>query len=1007
MKQRINQISHNRKYHKILSVVLALCLVLTLSGMSTMVMPADTVFAGNSSLAEGAAVDLATLSTGASLPSGTYYLSEDKTFGSASSGTNGLKIASNATVYIYIPAGVTLTAIGGGTNTARTTGGYAGILLPSSSKLILLGEGTVIATGGRAGNGANGSSGNSGYLDVGTKYYGGSGGSGGSGGGGAGAGIGTNGGTGGSGGSGASSSNTITSGSSNCDANNGSAGGSGKAASSCGTLYKQSTITLTATGGTYGGRGSGGSAGSCRYSSSKWGGKKYHVAGGGGGGGGGGAGYFAYGVGTGGAGGGGGGGGGGGATDYTDDNSYDGPTTNASCNGAGGSGGTGANNGYTGYGTRDSGSHDGSWKKEGGYGASGGSAGSGSSAKSVQTGGWTDKSFTVVFAGEETTIQSDTYVFGTAHTVTVPEYTPATDKCFLGWTVSRYGTSPAEGVALTETDTRQYQPGDVISLDAGFSGEIVFVPALVGEADIPEESGRVWFHANGGNGGPTVSVFTADRQLPASVTTPSKEGYDFTGYYSAMLNGTKYYDAAGRRVYGTALEQSVMNVNAYAQWAVHSSELYINPNGGTYGGSDETVFLGNYKYGVTVRIADPVPANNETVFKGWAMNGDNGSLIRGAGYTTFVCGPDTTAVTLKAIWNAGNKVQPTEDNTGKNINVSGLESLYEPDNTVSSENSSNGITVEEYAEDVTTVRTVIENTTEDEKIVSLLEDSSSVALEYYDISVIKTTNGTETKLTELPELITIEIPLTGELEGKTGYSVFRVHNGLAEQMSSSPTAKEYYEIVYADGVAQKVVIHTQKFSTYAVTASSAVIGAVTELTEENNHAATDVQGKYTDGSSVAVYKIDIEWGNMNFDFHKHKKWNPENHSYGDELQVVLDEDTAYLATNNEIVVTNHSNADVRINAVISESKYDGIAMRLTEENNAEAVALTGSFDLDKVAYDGDPLADQKSIFLRLDGSVLSEETLEQMSQNAGYEQIGMITLTVTPLDGERTPINYS
>lgn len=1006
MKQRINQISHNRKYHKILSVVLALCLVLTLSGMSTMVMPADTVFAGNSSLAEGAAVDLATLSTGASLPSGTYYLSEDKTFGSASSGTNGLKIASNATVYIYIPAGVTLTAIGGGTNTARTTGGYAGILLPSSSKLILLGEGTVIATGGRAGNGANGSSGSSGYLYADHYYYGGSGGAGGAGGGGAGAGIGTNGGNGGSGGSATGSGSTEYDGDENYNGSSGNGGSTGGTAASCGTLYKQSTITVTATGGTSGSRGSGGSAGSCDYEKNGWDDKDYHVAGGGGGGGGGGAGYSANGIGTGGAGGGGGGSGGRGGVDFSN-SSYGSPATNATCNAGGGGGGTGASSGSSGGGTRDTGTYSGKWDRIGGSGGSGGSAGSGSSAKSVQTGGWTDKSFTVVFEGEETTIQSDTYVFGTAHTVTVPEYTPATDKCFLGWTVSRYGTSPAEGVALTETDTRQYQPGDVISLDAGFSGEIVFVPALVGEADIPEESGRVWFHANGGNGGPTVSVFTADRQLPASVTTPSKEGYDFTGYYSAMLNGTKYYDAAGRRVYGTALEQSVMNVNAYAQWAVHSSDLYINPNGGTYEGSDETVFLGNYKYGVTVRIADPVPANNETVFKGWAMNGDNGSLIRGAGYTTFVCGPDTTAVTLKAIWNAGNKVQPTEDNTGKNINVSGLESLYEPDNTVSSENSSNGITEEEYVEDVTTVRTVIENTTEDEKIESLLENSSSVALEYYDISVIKTTNGTETKLTELPELITIEIPLTGELEGKTGYSVFRVHNGMAEQMSSSPTAKEYYEIVYAEGVAQKVVIHTQKFSTYAVTASSAVIGAVTELTEENNHAATDVQGKYTDGSSVAVYKIDIEWGNMNFDFHKHKKWNPENHSYGDELQVVLDEDTAYLATNNEIVVTNHSNADVRINAVISESKYDGIAMRLTEENNAEAVALTGSFDLDKVAYDGDPVADQKSIFLRLDGSVLSEETLEQMSQNAGYEQIGMITLTVTPLDGERTPIDYS
>lgn len=196
MKQKRRQINNNRRCHKLLSVILTLCLVVTLSGIGMMVTPEDVAFAGDKSLAEGTAIDLATLSAGASLSSGVYYLSENKTFGSANTNNNGLKIVSGATVYIYIPKDVTLTAIGGGTNTVRTAGGYAGILLPSSSKLILLGEGAVVATGGRAGNGANGSSDGSGYVDADNYYYGGSGGAGGAGGGGAGAGIGTNGGTG-------------------------------------------------------------------------------------------------------------------------------------------------------------------------------------------------------------------------------------------------------------------------------------------------------------------------------------------------------------------------------------------------------------------------------------------------------------------------------------------------------------------------------------------------------------------------------------------------------------------------------------------------------------------------------------------------------------------------------------------------------------------------------------------------------------------------------------------
>ena len=261
--------TYKKIYCRVLSVFLAVCMVLSTSGMGSLQVKAATgnnlqtgvvsdVDAGNGEIlpvdlseimAADVATDLATLSAGATLQSGIYYLSETKTFGSASTANNGLKIASKATVYMYVPNGVTLTAIGGGTTAARTTGGYAGILLPSDSTLIILGEGTVIATGGRAGNGASGSGGTSGYLSVKNSYYGGSGGAGGAGGGGAGAGIGTNGGTGGAGGSATGNGTTVTRGDSgNYNGTDGNAGKQGGNALACGTLYVQSTITLTATG---------------------------------------------------------------------------------------------------------------------------------------------------------------------------------------------------------------------------------------------------------------------------------------------------------------------------------------------------------------------------------------------------------------------------------------------------------------------------------------------------------------------------------------------------------------------------------------------------------------------------------------------------------------------------------------------------------------------------------------------------------------------------------------
>ena len=188
----MRKFNSKHKHHRLISVFLTVCLIISMSNMCLI-----SANAATGTKASDTAIDLATLSNGAELASGVYYLSESKTFGATNTMNNGLKIKSGATVYIYVPEGVTLTAIGGGTNTARRQGGYAGILLPSSSTLIILGEGKVVATGGRAGNGESGSSGSKGTLSAGSYYYGGAGGAGGAGGGGAGAGIGTDGGYGG------------------------------------------------------------------------------------------------------------------------------------------------------------------------------------------------------------------------------------------------------------------------------------------------------------------------------------------------------------------------------------------------------------------------------------------------------------------------------------------------------------------------------------------------------------------------------------------------------------------------------------------------------------------------------------------------------------------------------------------------------------------------------------------------------------------------------------------
>ena len=255
--------------------------------------------------------------SGQTLSSGRYYVNKDVSYFN-SSGGSGLTIAENATVYIYISEGVTLTATGG--NASGKTGAGAGIELPESSTLYLMGKGKVKATGGNAGSGGDGGDGgNAGYSYNSWTETGG-GGRGGDGGGGAGAGIGTRGADGGAGGNGGSYNHYTVWTAHN--GTNGSDGNPGRTAAAMGKLFVDKTYNLDvdANGGSQGARsGSGGNRGNCAIDDDRS--YNYSMSGGGGGGGGG-FGGGASAIGTGGPGGGGGGGGAGGAQDWTDSEYY-------------------------------------------------------------------------------------------------------------------------------------------------------------------------------------------------------------------------------------------------------------------------------------------------------------------------------------------------------------------------------------------------------------------------------------------------------------------------------------------------------------------------------------------------------------------------------------------------------------------------------------------------------------------------------------------------------------
>jgi len=257
--------------------------------------------------------------SGKTLSSRTIYTVNDTDTTLDASGTSSPALTADGDTCIYIPAGRTLTVKGG--NGSGDKPGQPGISLPEGKTLIIVGEGKLIAQGGKAGNGGDAKTGGNAWMS-GSHFSAGTGGKGGSGGGSSGAGIGGAGGGGGPGGTGGDIDEKRLK---DVDAkakdqrralwgrngNSGATGSQGFEGGSYGQLVVLGTVTVQATGGAAGDKaGSGKGWGSKEYDWFTAGGTQWHNAGGGGGGGGGGSGYQSTGIGAGRGGAGGGGGGG-------------------------------------------------------------------------------------------------------------------------------------------------------------------------------------------------------------------------------------------------------------------------------------------------------------------------------------------------------------------------------------------------------------------------------------------------------------------------------------------------------------------------------------------------------------------------------------------------------------------------------------------------------------------------------------------------------------------------
>ncbi len=144
----------------------------------------------------------------------------------------------------------------------------------------------------------------------------------------------------------------------------------------------------------------------------------------------------------------------------------------------------------------------------------------------------------------------------------------------------------------------------------------------------------VTFNANGGSTSTatkTVKYIALYGELP----TPTRTGYTFDGWYTAVSGGTKV--TKDSKVTITA------NTTLYAHWTANKYSVNFNANGGSLSSSDSKTVTYDAAYGTL-----PIPTRKGYSFVGWFTDAKGGNRILAETKVTI-----TSKQTLYAHWEPG------------------------------------------------------------------------------------------------------------------------------------------------------------------------------------------------------------------------------------------------------------------------------------------------------------------------------------------------------------------
>ncbi len=166
----------------------------------------------------------------------------------------------------------------------------------------------------------------------------------------------------------------------------------------------------------------------------------------------------------------------------------------------------------------------------------------------------------------------------------------------------------------------------------------------------PVYSHTLAYNANGGSNIPSNSTVTnssSTYNMTVSNSIPTRIGYTFTGW-NTNSNGTGTNYSAGNSVSVGANA----TVTLYAKWSVNSSTLKVNPNSGTWNGSNLTQsFTQNYN---TIKNI-PIPTRTGHTFTEWTRTNTYGSLSSTTSNATYTFSSiNNVTDTITAQWRVNN-----------------------------------------------------------------------------------------------------------------------------------------------------------------------------------------------------------------------------------------------------------------------------------------------------------------------------------------------------------------